>query len=102
TTLLAFVYGALLWIPANAVYREKEAIVRAIKHHRDPFELLLYDAFANDFLLSFTLKNGKVYIGWLAALQPPGASQRIAILPLMSGYRRSEDKTVTISTYYSG
>ncbi len=102
TTLLSFVYGAMLWLPANALYPEKKAIVRAIRQHRDPLELMLYDAFANDALLSLSLKNGKVYVGWLAALQAPGNSQRIAVLPLMSGYRKSEDKTVVISTYYSG
>lgn len=101
TALLAFAYGCILWLPANTLYREQRAIERAIQHHRDPLEMLLYDAFINDSLLSLTLRNGKVYIGWLATLQAPGTAQRISILPLMSGYRQSENKTVVITTYYS-
>ena len=46
-----------------------------------------------------TLKNGKVYIGWIRELTSPYESAHIAIIPLKSGYRTQEGN-VTLTTSY--
>lgn len=70
-----------------------------------PLEKLLLDAQINEQLVSISLKNDKVYIGFVIEPQlsfRPYSSQEgyITILPMISGYRESETKKVNVTTRY--
>ena len=99
-TLGAFLLGIVLWMPINLVYRERKGIRRAIRQNNDPFELLLLHSLDESKQVFITLKNHKVYIGWVVEIPNPAISKNIKIIPSLSGYRDANTKRFTIMTKY--
>jgi len=52
-------------------------------------------------LVSFTVKNSKVYVGYVISNFNPASPMRsIKILPAISGYRHDKTKTINFTTRY--
>ena len=47
------------------------------------------------------MSGGKVYVGKVLAISKPRETNQLRILPVMSGYRDKDDKTLTFNTFYS-
>jgi hypothetical protein len=101
TTIGAFLLGCVIWRPINWLYTEEEAIRHTIVRNQDPLEILLLTAFESQTQAMFTLKNGKVYIGWVTEVPNPVIAKHIKITPSLSGYRDKDTKEFTATTDYS-
>ncbi|MBJ7900120.1 MAG: hypothetical protein GC158_09415 [Cyanobacteria bacterium RI_101] len=95
------------WILLNQLpwFTSGKALRQAIFDLGTPLEKLLLDAQINEQLVSISLKNDKVYIGFVIEAQlsfRPYSNQEgyITILPIISGYREAETKKFTITTRY--
>lgn len=73
---------------------------RAIEKYGDDLEILLKDCMLKGLLVQTTLKNNKVYIGLVESVKPPNEEKFVKIVPLMSGYRKSENKKLKLTTDY--
>lgn len=101
-SLIAFVIGALGWIPINLFYDENDEIERAIIEDADPFELLLKRAQEKTIPVSITMTNGKVYIGFIIhQLNPATPTSYVGLFPLQSGYREDMTKEMHLTINYS-
>jgi hypothetical protein len=103
----ALLLGALLWLPLNAAGRwvpflgEEHAIRRTIEDKRDAFELILQEALGSTILLSVTLKNGKVYVGYVLTLfNPAYAVSSIRLGLVRSGHRDAQTLNLTFDIDY--
>ncbi len=96
----SFLLGCLLWIPINVFYSEGKAIRRAIKQNNDPMELLFLRSLDESRQVLMTLKNNKVYIGWITEAPNPVLVKHITIVPTESGFRDTNTKQLTITTRY--
>lgn len=66
----------------------------------DDFEKLLYDS-NGEKPISFTMENGKVYIGLaFRSFRPDEERKSIRILPLRSGFRNKDSGKVEYDTFY--
>jgi hypothetical protein len=99
TSLVSFLLAfPITWI-ANAIIKEEEAIGSAIDRIGSELEKLFkYSCDARE-PLQMTLKNGKVYVGWVQFLPKPQASPYVTIIPVLSGYR-DEKQHLHITTTY--
>lgn len=98
---LAFVIAAALWIPLNWFFDDGDESGKVINYRRNPLEILFRTAMDNGQLIALSLKNRKVYVGYIISSSNPAFPlDSVAIIPMMSGYRRSEDHTVEFTTKY--
>jgi hypothetical protein len=101
TALLAFLTGAVLWIPLNKFCDAETQRLRVINEDADRLELLLQKAMEQEKTVSATLKNGKVYFGWVVAVIDPSSKiKSVGILPTRSGYRDNETKNLHFTQEY--
>jgi len=105
--VFVFLFLCISWIVLNQLpyFNSGKTLRQAIFDLGTPLEKLLLDAQINDQLVSISLKNDKVYVGFVIEPQlsfRPYSSQEgyITILPMLSGYRESETKKVNITTRY--
>jgi hypothetical protein len=83
----------------NLFFRRAPWLRRAIKS--DSFEGFLLNASDREFAIAVTMSDGKVYVGFVVeGFDPARARKYIYLLPLMSGYRKSETHKVTFTTFY--
>jgi hypothetical protein len=102
TALLAFALGATSWYPLNFKFSRNAAIDRVIEEDKVPFELLLKKAQDKAKTVSVTMKNGKVYVGFVIhAFHPAQPTRFIQILPTKSGYRNDTTMWLEFTTFYS-
>lgn len=103
--LLAATLGATLWMPVNALFSSTWAWKRAHEAgYTSGLERLLYRAFRERLPIQITLKDGKVYSGFILEIPIPVAKLEgscIEFLPMSSGYRDPVTKAVTITTDYA-
>lgn len=110
--VLAFLLGALMWIPLNFLgklpffkrYLSKEACLnRAINEKDDPLEITLKHALEDENrLVLVTLGNGKVYVGNVTKnLNPAYELKTIRLLVAFSGYRDDDTKRVILNFDYA-
>jgi len=103
TAFLACMLGALTWVVLNLVYPYQVASARLYKNlQTNSLEHLFYRSALDEDLLQLTLKDGKVYVGYIASVpQDPAAPDAyVRVLPTKSGYRDSNTKKVTFTTFY--
>lgn len=102
TAILAFLGGAILWMPANRLVTTEKEIRWIMRYGEDQLQHLLYEAQKSDRMVSVTLESGKVYIGFVTGvpLNMVSADSYIQIGPNMSGYRDQETKKLVITTFY--
>lgn len=65
----------------------------------DGLESLFFDALDNEDSVSITLKNRKVYVGFVHSVEEPGEPY-VKIIPLFSGYREQESLELIFTTNY--
>ncbi|HEX8452047.1 MAG TPA: hypothetical protein VF647_08120 [Longimicrobium sp.] len=107
TSLLAFLGGALGWWPLNLLLR---LVGRTRNHYAraametwgDYLEILMEDSIQRSLPVAVTLKNGKVYIGWvLQNFDPAYERKYLRLLPSDSGYRDPATHELNLTTHYS-
>lgn len=84
-------------------YRQREAAyLEAIKRN-DILELLITEAIVDRIPVAISLKSGKVYIGYITEEGDKyvGERKEISILPVLSGYRKTDTKELIITTNYA-
>lgn len=74
-----------------------------IAKYGDALEMLVYEATNSGKEISLTMEDGKVYIGIVISgvKDAHAESKFITILPLKSGFRNDENRTIQITTDYS-
>lgn len=85
----------------NKIFDKEKYIKRAIKLVGNEFELMLKSSFSDGQLMQITLKNEKVYFGWVKELPIPSISNYIRIIPAISEYRNTERETILTTHYLS-
>lgn len=100
TTLLSFFLGIAFAEISNLVINKKKCIRFAIQEIGSELELLLDYCANEDELVQITLKNDKVYVGWVLTLPIPQHSSFVKIAPAFSGVRNKESKTIEFTTAY--
>ena len=99
TAVLSLLFGITLPHLSNLFINKTRALSRSIKLIGNELEQLINGAFINASLVSFTMKSGKVYVGWPVSLPRPTQGAYLSVLPLFSGYRNDE-QDVTFTTEY--
>ncbi|WKN45889.1 hypothetical protein [Tunicatimonas pelagia] len=96
---------AFLLLLLNQVpyFHKNNAAYRAARKRNDSLELLLINAIFDDIPVTLSLKSGKVYIGYVTAEGDTNTSERkqVRILPVLSGYRKTDTKELIITTNYA-
>jgi len=65
-------------------------------------EKLVFDAFEKQYLVQISLKNRKVYIGFIhRTIEPDESSSYLTIIPLLSGHRVGETLRLKITHKYN-
>lgn len=106
TAILSFLLGTVggkcwqLISERNHGSKNVRSIQRAINLVGSELELLLNRSFSKKDLLLITLKCGKVYVGWANTLPVPD-TKFITIIPVLSGYRKSETHQIDFTTKYN-
>jgi hypothetical protein len=100
TCLLSLIIAFLYTKIVNFRIDETEAIYDAIQEIGNELELLFADSCVYSFTIQVTLKNDKVYVGWVKVLPKPDQCPYIQLVPLLSGYRNNS-KEMIITTDYS-
>lgn len=102
SSLGAFLLGLCSWWPLNSFFPLEAEAKRAINEWNDFLEVLLVRAMDQTKQLSVTMKNGKVYIGFVTSNFNPAYDRKyITILPMGSGYRDPTTQVLTINTDYA-
>ncbi len=103
TPLLPVFLGALLLsllLPLILNWCDSSAGRRVIDHHGSELDKLMLCALDKEMMVSVTLSNKKLYIGWpVETPEPHKEMEYVRISPAFSGYR-GEDNQINISTQY--
>lgn len=98
----AFLIGACSWPIANLFSTRREEQRKAINKWNDYLEIVLDQALEETRQIMVTLKNGKVYIGFvLQPFNPEFDRKYIFILPTVSGYRDKDTHVLELTTQYT-
>jgi hypothetical protein len=100
TMILSFFLGIGLAELLNIKLDRTYWLVYAIKEIGSELEQLLEFSANNKELIQISLKNEKVYVGWVTTLPIPQHSSYIRFSPAVSGYRDKETKRITFTDSY--
>lgn len=100
TAVLSLLLGVVLAHLSNLFIGKTRALSRSIKLIGNELEHLIDGAFSNVSLVSFTMKSGKVYVGWPVSLPRPTQGAYLSVLPLISGYRDDTQDVVFTTEYW--
>ena len=102
TVGLSVLIAVVLAVLINLGVWKSYAAKLVSRNSGDLIECLLEDCLEQNALVELTMSNGKVYIGFPreSGLTVTGESD-IAIVPLKSGYRDEQTKTLEITTNYA-
>ncbi len=82
-------------------HARRDSIKKAINVMNADLELILLRAMEENMPVCVTLGHGKVYVGFITGSIDPGDKRdMLRILPLVSGYRKSDDYKITFTTSY--
>ena len=100
--LLGFIASLFFVLIYNKWIASKSSTIEAlIKQDNDGIELMLLESLKSKSFLSFTLSNGKVYIGVVIShFFSPYQNDSFQIFPFYSGYR-TDDLSLKLNTDYS-
>jgi hypothetical protein len=105
--ILAPCLGAFFWGPifawlVNRVYGAKRAGAHAIESYGSELEKIVHRAWTDKLMLSITLTNRKVYVGWPVFTPDPRQSvEDLRLLPAASGYRNENTLRLEFTTEYN-
>ncbi len=100
TAVLSLLFGIILPHLSNLFIDKTRALSRSIKLIGNELEQLINGAFLEASLVSFTMKSGKVYVGWPVSLPRPTRGAYLSVLPLFSGYRNDEQDVIFTTEYW--
>ena len=100
TAILSLLLGFALPHLLNRFINDTKALSRSIKLTGNELEQLVREAFLNASLVSFTMKSGKIYVGWPISLPRPSSGAYLSVLPLISGYRNDTQDVVFTTEYW--
>ena len=106
TSLFCFSITVIIVESLNYIYERneyfcwKKPVDKAIDEIGDEVEQLFKQSFVDKLLIQITLKNNKVYVGFADKILPPKETNYLKIVPLISGYRKSETKEIEFTTEY--
>jgi hypothetical protein len=100
TCVTSFFIGILFTELSNIVVNKDRRVSRAIDKIGNELERLCESCYRNAQLIQVTLSNDKCYVGLVKALPIPSHSSYIRLLPVYSGYRKSETKELVFTTQY--
>jgi hypothetical protein len=89
------------WLVAKNQKLENYFIKRAIRKFGNEIEQLCQESIDMGFALQVTLKNDKVYIGFVDKAPEPSKTNYLLFTPLYSGYRDPITKEMTLNNNYS-
>ena len=102
TGAAAFGLGLLIPLVVNFFFNKKAAQDWAIHHYGSNLLRLLHTATKYEMLVSVTLDNRKVYVGFvITAPNLQSTEQYVQLLPVLSGYRDSNDLRLKFTTNYA-
>lgn len=97
----AFLISVCTWPAVNKFTSRRDEQKKAIGKWNDYLEIVLDQALEDTRQLMVTLKNGKVYIGFvLWPFNPEFDRKYIFILPTVSGYRDKDTHVLELTTHY--
>ena len=102
TAFLAFILGAVLWLPLNFFSNREGASKWSIENYGSRLEVLFFRAQEENKQIMVSLSDGKVYVGFIV-WQPPEPHSDVSyfgILPTISGFRDSKTKEIAFVTDY--
>ncbi|MDP2673207.1 MAG: hypothetical protein Q8O84_05325 [Nanoarchaeota archaeon] len=104
TALISFFVAAFIVYPVNFILWLTKIgdyiSINSIRQHGDELERFLLDASLNQKIISISLSDNKVYIGYAITVNGPQKTNYVEMLPLASGYRETENKILWITTSY--
>ena len=104
TALISFVIAFFFTYPVNLIFKHTwlsyHRFIISIRKYGDELERFLLDASLNQKIISISLSDNKVYIGFAITVSAPQKTNYVEILPLASGYRETESKILWITTPY--
>jgi len=102
STFISLLLGLSLPYLTNPFFNYKHYFRKMIQEHGSSLDVFLDDSINQSKIISITLKNDKVYIGKLTKIYSPiGAEDKyITLLPIFSGYRHSDTRTLELTTSY--
>ena len=104
---LAFLYGPLAANLLNWMGRRFELGSKGqvkdwlVRHRQDALEMLLREAMGDQSPVLITLKNDKIYVGYVkVAINPAERIESIEVELMKSGFRDATDRRIVITTHY--
>lgn len=105
--ILATCVGAFFWGPifawvVNRIYGAKRAGAHAIDKYGSELGKIVHRAWTDKLMVSVTLVNRKVYVGWPVFTPDPRQSvEDLRLLPAASGYRDPDTLRLEFTTEYN-
>lgn len=104
TTMFSFIFAITLTYLTNGViykiWGKKKLLYKAIDKYGNELERLFKDSISSiPFLVQVTLKNNKVYVGFIMRVELK-KTEYVAMFPVISGHRESESKILHFITRY--
>ena len=90
----------------NYIYKKKnyfswkKPVEKAVDDVGDEIEQIFKQSATDKILIQVTLKNNKVYVGFTDKIPPPQETNFLKLVPVISGYRKSETKELVFTTEY--
>lgn len=107
TAIFSFIFAIIFTYLINRLYNKKiflkkrfKIINKAIRKYGDELENIFLKAFISRELIQVTLKNNKVYVGFVTELYEPKKADYVTIFPIISGYRKPVNKIIKFTTLY--
>jgi|GEM_PF-5835858 hypothetical protein len=99
TSLLAFLIGLSLAHISNWVSSKERILKKLVEKYGGDAERLIQECFYLKELLAVSLKNEKVYIGFITEFKASLDNTYISLDPVFSGYRDEQKKLVLTTDY---
>lgn len=99
TSLLAFLTGLSLAHISNWISSRERILKKLVEKYGGDAERLIQECFYKKELLAVSLKNEKVYIGFITEFKAALDSTYITLDPVFSGFRDAEKKLIITTDY---
>lgn len=107
TSGVSFVLALLFTSITNKLYEKifivagNKKYIKDIRRYGDELENIFVESMLEGKFVLISLKNNKVYVGLITEISGPiKKTNYITLLPIVSGYRKSKNKSVVFTTPY--
>ena len=95
--LLAFVFSLV----TNSRINDEDAAARWAIQNESRFGWLLRESLEKRRLVEVSTTTGKSYVGWVLHNDPGGWERDVALLPVLSGYRKRDTRELMLTRNYA-